>query len=172
MSAKKLRNCVRCHGVNDSEGSTRLCVACKSVGIERVCDCGETFNDHNGNLYSCYECRAKVAREYYQKKQAPVRRDLMHGMVPGTIDRMIVDLGGVCPICNRPGELVVDHDRSCCDYMPTVGRPTCGQCWRGMICRSCNAGMGQFGDDPDLLMAAVAYLLQSRNVLELAASED
>jgi hypothetical protein len=89
----------------------------------------------------------------------------MHGLAPGTIEKMILELAGVCPICARAGELVVDHARKCCDYMPTVGRPTCGKCIRGMVCRTCNAGMGQLGDNPEWLLAAAAHLLKNVDLL-------
>jgi hypothetical protein len=64
-------------------------------------------------------------------------------------DAMFQRQGGVCAICgHKPvqGErLAVDHDH--------VG----GQV-RGLLCRGCNTGLGQFTDDSSRLRAAADYL--------------
>lgn len=60
---------------------------------------------------------------------------------------------GVCR-CNLPGDYQVDHDHSCCD----TGSASCGDCVRGLLCRQCNAGLGSFRDDPQLLALAAEYL--------------
>jgi len=63
-----------------------------------------------------------------------------------------------CRICGSSENLHIDHDHSCCSGKN--GR-TCGSCTRGMLCRSCNHGLGNFLDNPELLIAAVAYLARS-----------
>jgi Autographiviridae endonuclease VII len=60
-----------------------------------------------------------------------------------------------CAICGRAQpknpvytdkSLAVDHDHK-------TGKI------RGLLCMNCNMGIGRFKDDPELLMAACAYLL-------------
>jgi hypothetical protein len=63
---------------------------------------------------------------------------------------------GVCAICGEAsskGPLEVDHDHRCCP-----GKRTCGQCVRGLLCSACNRGIGNFRDDPLLLINAVKYV--------------
>jgi len=69
--------------------------------------------------------------------------------------------GGQCAICRaehpgdiRLGRFHVDHDHACC---PGFG--SCGKCVRGLLCRGCNTALGNFRDDPDVLLAALSYLL-------------
>jgi hypothetical protein len=73
--------------------------------------------------------------------------------------RLIVKQGGVCAICKLPpkgSRFSIDHDHSCCP-----GRDGCGRCIRGLLCSSCNMGLGYFRDDKERLKRAVAYLSRS-----------
>jgi hypothetical protein len=58
-----------------------------------------------------------------------------------------------CYICGNTERLNIDHDHSCC-----LTTPTCGECTRGLLCRSCNYGLGHFKDNPSLLAKALEYL--------------
>lgn len=60
-----------------------------------------------------------------------------------------------CAVCSDPVSLYspLDHDHSCCP-----SRPYCGQCCRGVLCNSCNVGIGNLRDRPDLLRAAANYI--------------
>src|SRR5262245_7493109 len=55
--------------------------------------------------------------------------------------------GGACAICGRKSHrrLVVDH----CHFCRRV---------RGLLCRNCNLGLGNYCDDTSRLRAAIAYL--------------
>lgn len=65
---------------------------------------------------------------------------------------MLLQQGGVCLICNDPGDrqaLGVDH----CHATGLV---------RGILCDKCNRGLGYFKDNPELLIAASIYLEAAR----------
>lgn len=68
----------------------------------------------------------------------------------------ILNSGYPCDICGVriTSETVnVDHDHSCCP-----GQDTCGECLRGILCRSCNRGLGSFGDDISSIRRVLQYL--------------
>ena len=63
-------------------------------------------------------------------------------------EELLAEQEGGCAICGRPPRRVslhVDHDHG-------TGRV------RGLLCFSCNAALGYFGDDGDRLVAAANYL--------------
>jgi hypothetical protein len=77
----------------------------------------------------------------------------VHGLTAGELSALRDDHNGRCAICQREAELCVDHDHACCS-----GTYSCGKCVRGLLCRSCNSGIGMFGDDPAALRRAIRYL--------------
>lgn len=64
-------------------------------------------------------------------------------------DALLLFQDGVCAICRKKDSfgqrLAVDHDHST-DLI------------RGLLCRKCNTGIGQFDDDPSRLIVAADYL--------------
>ena len=117
----------------------------------------------------CKECQiAQVARwridnpERYKtaKTKALVRerayyRQRKYGLSAADYQAMVEAQNGVCALCLRPETvksrsgyvrpLGVDHDH-------VTGRI------RGLLCHHCNAGLGHFNDDPEVLNRLVAYL--------------
>lgn len=151
-------------------------------------DCGGEFeraNEHGRPPLRCLECAARAnryssaaavsryrarqtdeeRREQGRLNQAARRRrnpEAMRlyqamrrhqGIAPGG--------SGVCPICARDvPKLVVDHDHACC---PSKDR-SCGKCFRGYICYSCNSMLGYAGDSLATLSAASSYLRATLNL--------
>jgi hypothetical protein len=69
---------------------------------------------------------------------------------------------GCCAICGKPSSslkrgLSVDHDHKCC-----IGYKSCGKCIRGLLCITCNNGLGMFRDEVRLLKKAMEYLEKRR----------
>ena len=100
----------------------------------------------------CPSCRSDPG--FYPKRSRHLLRN--YGLGPGEYETRLQEQGGLCAICRIPTDrrLHVDHDHSCC---PTNGK-SCGRCVRGLLCSSCNTGLGSFRDSPTTLQAAVAYL--------------
>ncbi|MFF8383602.1 endonuclease VII domain-containing protein [Streptomyces kanasensis] len=87
-----------------------------------------------------------------------VQRKALYRLPPGRYAEMLASQGGVCSICKQADSeglaLSVDHGHDCCPGSSGI----CGKCVRGLLCRACNHGLGNFRDDPELLRAAAAYL--------------
>ncbi|HXH06003.1 MAG TPA: endonuclease domain-containing protein [Vicinamibacterales bacterium] len=80
-----------------------------------------------------------------------------HGLAPADIDALLRSQGYGCAICGTrdPGDVSwnIDHDHRHC-----AGMYGCELCVRGLLCRSCNTGLGNFRDDRGRLASAAAYL--------------
>lgn len=110
----------------------------------RNCDvCGAEFKRAGRRVLYCGpECR-----EMARRIRGHVRD---YGLTKTGFHDLLVKQQGVCAICQnaesgRKQILSVDHDH-------TTGHV------RGLLCHSCNVGLGHFKDDPELLARAVAYL--------------
>ena len=87
-----------------------------------------------------------------------LRRYRNHGITEQDYLDLLERQGNRCAICgtDTPGNglsWAIDHDHTCCD-----GPFGCAKCVRGLLCSSCNPGIGYFRDNPQLLKAAMDYL--------------
>lgn len=71
---------------------------------------------------------------------------------------LLAEQNGKCAICTR----VLDHElvtrttpnKACVDHDHETGEV------RGLLCTDCNIGIGRLRHDPDVLMAALRYLVR------------
>lgn len=80
-------------------------------------------------------------------------------------DQLLSEQGGRCRICDKTepggsGKFHVDHDHACCPGKSN----SCGACVRGLLCTRCNAGLGMFGDSPELMERAIRYVSARREL--------
>jgi hypothetical protein len=87
-------------------------------------------------------------------------RDKMrnHGAdIETVIATMWTEQDGRCYLCERPltpgRDTVIDHDHACCPRWKS-----CAYCRRGLAHRTCNALIGNAGDDPELLQVITSNL--------------
>lgn len=64
----------------------------------------------------------------------------------GLTHEQLRELGDECHICGSRRRLAIDHDHTHLNI-------------RGLLCHTCNAGLGMFGDAPDRLSKAIQYLM-------------
>lgn len=69
-------------------------------------------------------------------------------------NEMLSKQGGVCAVCSKPETVTRDGKPRwlAVDHCHETGKI------RGLLCTRCNNGLGQYGDDPELLRSAAIYL--------------
>lgn len=141
--------------------SPKMCSRC---GLEKPLDRFSRDLRSGGYRQPCKDCtnlrlrtpeqRAKqAAAQRVWRRTHPERNWAMYlrkwGLTPETYEVMAEAAGGLCAICRQPcptgQRLSVDHDHA-------TGRV------RGLLCRTCNVGIGNLKDDPALLARAILYL--------------
>lgn len=103
------------------------------------------YRERNGDRIREQD-RARRADPEVRRVRSERRRDVMYGLEPGQFDAMVLAQNAACGICRTVEEkLVVDH----CHETGAV---------RGLLCRTCNSGIGMLGDDAERIVNAAAYV--------------
>lgn len=131
--------------------TTKICTQCKLSKSLSM------FHNSNGpkggplhkqaRCKSCNSIKTKQWNKNNREKYLANTRNLnlkrLYGMSLLVYEIMKEEQHGLCAICKREADLVVDHDHR----TGTV---------RGLLCQSCNRGMGMLGEDN--LQSAMAYV--------------
>lgn len=132
----------------------------KSGPDPRPVTCGHPDRKHcaRGLCRACY-----AARHYRSDKALERHLRRQYGLSAGRFEDLLKAQGGVCAICKGP-----QINRRCRDQVKALpDRLTVDHCHktgqvRGLLCALCNAALGGFRDSPELLLAAVQYLLATK----------
>lgn len=109
------------------------------------------------SVFCSSECKQKASnlRQRFPTRQAnsspAYMRKYLYGLTQEQFEAMLEAQGGRCAICrtDTPGGR---DNRWHVDHCHATGKV------RGLLCNGCNIGLGHFKDDPERLLAAVAYL--------------
>ena len=111
-----------------------------------------------GSPHLCKKCRTAATREWAEanpgewerhRRKSYLKRT--YGITPEQADDLLAAQEGRCAICgasegdSRGFRMHIDH----CHTTGVV---------RGVLCNLCNAGLGNFRDDAELMQKAIAYL--------------
>ena len=98
------------------------------------------------------ERRARNKKHYAEHREEARAIALMrnYGITIEEYDNMFAAQNGICAICGKPQNgkrLFVDHNHET-DKV------------RGLLCQNCNIALGHMGDDAQLLIKAIDYLMK------------
>lgn len=106
--------------------------------------------------YVTKEQKREYQRKYYKKNREKLllhnkkmRYKSKFGITFDTVQEMLSEQDGKCQICK-----VDITKRHYVDHNHATGEV------RGLLCISCNAALGGFKDSPEVLQAAIAYLVE------------
>jgi len=114
---------------------------CKKCGVDKsVSEFHERANSKTGYRRSCKSCL---------RKQKVVR---MYKITPEEYDNLY--LNKKCCICGNSEQIGVygKVKELAVDHCHTTGKV------RGLLCQSCNVGLGAFKDNTEFLQKAITYL--------------
>lgn len=119
----------------------------KRAVTERVS--GETEQTYMNRAQKVYRALRSEAFQGYELKRR-------FGISNADYAKMHEAQGGLCAICQRPE--TAKHKASGGSRSLAVDHCHGGGHVRALLCSACNTGLGNFGDDPDRLRAAISYL--------------
>lgn len=137
--------------------------ACSGCGVSKPATteffyANESLSD--GLSSKCKPCKRAYQREKYErdqeaKKEADRRYRLRQkGLEPEDYERLLESQDGTCAICDEPPKQI---DRLCVDHNHDTGEV------RGLLCRTCNQGIGLLGDAPEGVRSALQYLEEAHD---------
>lgn len=124
---------------------------CRECGIRKSSSAfSPSYAAADGLLDCCKQCNSRdVTKSNKQRK---------YGMDESAIIRFIAEQGGSCAICRvtivygeRKNNFHIDHDHA-------TGAV------RGILCPTCNVGLGKLNDDPEVVGAAILYLRRTEGM--------
>lgn len=134
---------------------------CSKCGSEKpITEFHKDKNSLDGHVYWCKVCVTANGRRHHTRRMqedpsyALAKRSSYiknrHGLVLEEYEKMILDQGCECFLCQE--ELELSGSGTHLDHSHKTGK------LRKMLCTNCNRGLGHFKDNPEVLERAARYL--------------
>ena len=110
-----------------------------------ICSCEGCFTERHPKSSYCPYHKNEKNKEYYKRKGYRTTRANRYGISIEEVNYWL-DNYDCCAICgDKPNTLRMDHNHNTGEI-------------RGMLCDSCNTGIGLLKDDPDIIIKAAEYV--------------
>lgn len=144
---------------------------CKQCGVRKHFDFfTKQTKSPDLKANECMECLKKYRKEtkertssfkkeYNLRKREEIRKKNLHkkyGVTPEWYNEQLVRQNYSCAICNGTEPKGNGNKYFHVDHCHTTNEV------RGLLCSSCNTGLGNFKDSTSLLSAAIEYLINSK----------
>ena len=145
--------------------------------VKEACTKNFIFRE-NKPVARCKECTKKKVDEYRKKnyyaiqqqrrekyaanpkKYTDYQRKIAYGLTGEMYDAILAAQGGGCAICGNKYD--VPHPRTKGKQLLSVDHCHATKRVRGILCSSCNLGVGMFQDSEELLLKAALYLERNK----------
>jgi hypothetical protein len=117
------------------------------------------FLDFQKNQSVCRQCRHPLGHLSKRERGLHARYKRKYGISYDEFLNRANGQGNLCAICKKKRRLVVDHD-----HKSTVVR--------GLLCQTCNSGLGMMMDSPLLLRIAATYVENSGTQKKVSPDEE
>jgi NAD(P)H-flavin reductase len=110
-----------------------------------------------GKKSRCAECHKQDMKEYRQRNPDVIRKTNLkrcYNITTEQYEEMREQQAGSCWICGKH-ESTEHYKKLAVDHCHTTGKV------RGLLCKGCNHGLGNFNDNPKLLEKAMEYLKEN-----------
>ena len=126
---------------------------CRDCGIDKQPEEFPRNRRYKSGRHSyCKPCNNARTRESVKRLHGNTRHYHLRqrfGIGSAEVQALIESQGGLCALCRVRPATQVDHDHATGSV-------------RAILCLLCNAGLGAFGDDPEVIGRAIEYLEKSR----------
>lgn len=153
-----MRTCLDCPAdISHRYKNVKRCEVCRDKREkEKAAEASRQWKADHPEYAREYRAANPEKRKRYNAKWQKANPDKVrakqvrrYGLTPEQYSDMLTAQGGLCAICRNTCEV---HKHLSIDHCHKTGAV------RGLLCTACNSGIGRFGDDPDLLTKAAAYL--------------
>ena len=146
--------------------SSKKCSCCGEV--KSTTEFTKKKNHGKWCFYSyCKECGHKKSKKYridnLEKCKNLTRNSNLrnrYGLTPEDLEKMLRDQDNKCAICGREiflhGTSVDKNKIAHVDHDHKTGKV------RGLLCKTCNTGLGGFMDNTEYLLSAISYLKKNK----------